>query len=445
MGDGSREQPHDLFAEKSVLGCLFVNPATLPVVRRILSSPTMFYRKTHGMTFRCMCKIADRHEPINQVSVNDEMQRLKYLDIKDTSELFNQFIESDAFPHNVENHAKIIRRTYSYREVISAGNRIVELGHSNPEEPEKMFADVKAAAAAACGSAEYGDGAISPADCAALVWDHLEGGDSDAKPSAYIPVGMCDIEIPRGIVSTIGGRTTNGKTALVMNWEMNLAKAGHQVLHMGMEDTATRYNIRMIANLAGVDSEDIAKGRVTAEERQKILDACTQRAALPISVCDKKGITVDFIRQFAAAHQAVKGLSLLVVDYIQLIRGRRGQSGYEKVSDAMQDLVIVAEELDVALIVVSQVGRPSNKTGIPDPPTMHDLKESGEIENVSKMVFLVHRPCVYDDNTDNTILLLHIAKVSEGATGHRTLRGYMPHMKVGELAHGDDENRPGEY
>lgn len=445
MNETARELPHDLRAEQSVLGCIFKSPASLPLVRRILSSPLMFSKVAYGMIFRAICKVADRQEPVDQVSVGHELMRLDYLEKAGGVEVFNSLEERASLVANVENYAKIIRKTFAYREVIRAGRQVTELGYSNPEEPEEMFSAAKAAVTAACGAGEYGEGAISLDEGATLVWNHLDKGDGDHKKVMYIPLGMHGLEIPRGLVTTLGGRTTNGKTAMVMNWELHMAKAGYKVLHMSLEDNATRYTIRIMANLAQVDNTKIAKGFINGEERQRLLDAANEMSNIPIYVCAKKGATINYIQQYVAAHQATKGCAVLVVDFIQLIKGRRGQSKYDRVTEAMEELVVTAEELDIAIIVVSQVGRPAEKGGIPRAPSMFDLKESGEIENLSKVIFVVHRPSVYDPDADPTLIMLNAVKVSDGPFGHWTLRGYMPWMKVGELETRteEDDNRGG--
>jgi len=431
--------PHDLTAEQAVLGCLFVTPSALSLVRLILSSPVMFYNTAYGMIFRCMCKVVDRGEPLDHVTIGHEMQRLDYLDRAGGVMVFEQLEATGATAQTVEHYARIIRQQYTYREVMKAGARITEMASGNPEDSAEMYQQVKATLAKACGSAEYMTGAVSASEGARLVWEHLERGEQEENYT-YLPVGMCGIEIPRGIVTAIGGRTSNGKTALALNWQLNLARQGHSTLHMGMEDNTIRFFIRLMANIGGVINTKISKARLNQEERSNLLDAANIMAELPMHVCAKKGINIEFIRQYAAAHQANHGLDVLTVDYVQLIRGRRGQSTYDKVSEAMQELVVIAEELDIAVLVVSQVGRPSDKGGVPRPPTMHDLKESGEIENSSKVVYLLHRPVVYDRDADPTVLLLHAAKVSEGAPGAYTLRGDMPHMYVGEPIAGEDES-----
>ncbi len=445
MNETARELPHDQLAEQSVLGCLFKKPEALPLVRRIISSPLMFSTTAYGMIFRCICKVADRHEPVDQVSVGHELMRLDYLEKAGGVTVFNTLEERASLVANVENYAKIIRKTYAYREVIRAGQQVIELGHSNPEEPDEMFQAAKSAVTAACGSAEYVEGAISLEQGASLVWEHLDKGDGDHETAVYIPLGIHGLEIPRGLVTTLGGRTTNGKTAMVMNWELHMARQGYKVLHMSLEDNARRYTIRIMANLAEVENTKIGKGLVSGEERQRLLDAANEMSNIPIHICAKKSPSIEFVKQYTAAHQATKGCDVLVVDFVQLVSGKRGQSKYDKVTEAMQELIVIAEELDIAVIAVSQVSRPTEKGGIPRPPTMFDLKESGEIENLSKVIFMVHRPSVYDKDADPTLLMLNAVKVSDGPFGNWTLRGYMPHMKVGEMETRVEEDNRGGY
>jgi replicative DNA helicase len=431
VSETPKEVPHDLTAEQAVLGCLFRNPESLPLVRLVLPSPKMFYNQGYGMIYRSICKVADKKDPVDQVVVGNEMIRLGYLEKVGGPLIFDQLKEFAVPAAIVEKYAKIVAKMFTLREVIKTSRDVAEMARRIPDDVSEFYSESKGMLAKAYRSSEYTTNAITAESGAMLVWNHLDN-ESTATKKAYIPTGLLGFEMPRGIVTTIGGRTSNCKTALALNMELNMARMGFKCLHMSLEDNAVRFYIRVMANIAGVINTNISTGQVTNDDRSKLIDAAEKMRELPLSVCAKKGVSVDFIKQYATTHQEAFGLDVLVVDYIQLLKGYPGQKNYEKISEAMQDLVVTAEELNVALIAVSQVSRPPEKGGTPRPPTMHDLKESGEIENSSKVIILVHRPYVYNKEEDPFRLDINFAKVSEGQTGERVLYGDMPHMWIGE-------------
>lgn len=428
-----RDPPHDLGAEQAVLGCILLKPEVLPLVRLILPDPKMFFNRGYGMIYWCMCRVAHRNDPLDHVTVGSEMNRLGYLEKVGGALIFDQ-LQTLAVPSAVvEHYAKIVARLYTYRQIMDAGKEIRLLAAKAPENPTEFFAQTKSILSASCRIGDNEMKAVTAEEGARLVWNHLDQGDGEVAKKTYIPTGILGIDLPRGILTTVGGRTSNGKTAFALNIELNAARMGFKCLHLSLEDNAVRFYIRMMANLAQIVNTKISEGNLTSDERSRLLETAEKMRELPISVFAKKGVNAEFIRQYAATQKEMNGLDMLVVDYIQLIRGRPGQQRIDKVSEAVQELVVLAEELDICVVAVSQVARPFGDRSKVKVPMIHDLKESGDIENASKVVLLVHRPYTYDKTEDPCAFRLNIAKASEGRTGEYDLYGDMPHMWIGEV------------
>jgi replicative DNA helicase len=220
----------------------------------------------------------------------------------------------------------------------------------------------------------------------------------------------------------------------------NLTAQGRKGIYFSLEETSRVQWARLACQMSGITARRIIDCDVKGADFKTLADAATEAARLNLYLCDRTGIDSMFIRQESAAHKDRHGLDFVVVDYIQLIREkvRPGQARHERYAEAMQGMVDLARELDIAVIVVSQIRRSQFDSGKePPPPSIEQLKESGEIEQAAKLILLLHYPHFYTRNLPGVeskpnALRMDIAKDSIGEGGVRMLFAKMERLWVGD-------------
>lgn len=435
-----RVPPHSLEAEAAVLGAVLFNNAALAVVSTQIKSDD-FYALKHRCIWDSMMRLSKAGEPIDSVTVGNDMIKVGTLERVGGSIALEGLTEACATVANVGHYAKIVARKAALRRVIYAAQGIISEAFENggeDETVEEFLAQSRSDfAAASLSLATTGQTAQSASFGMLEMLHSLEQG----KPIVEsMPIGFGGIRIPRGTPTVIGGRPSNGKSVVAMTAARNLCAQGRSGLYFSLEETCRVQWARLACQMSGVTARRIIDCDVGANEFKELSEAANDAARLNLYLVDRTGIDSMYIRQEAAAHKEKHGLDFVVVDYIQLIREkiRHGQARHERYAEAMQGLVDLARELDIAVIVVSQIRRSQFDSGKEPPaPTIEQLKESGEIEQAAKLILLLHYPYFYTKNTVGgeqkpNALRMEIAKDSIGQGGLRWLHAKMERLWVGD-------------
>jgi replicative DNA helicase len=438
--EGGRIPPHNLEAEAAVLGAVLFNNAALHVIASRISSED-FYAAKHRYVWESMMRLSKKGEPIDAVTVGNDMIRAGTLEKAGGSVALEGLTEACATVANVGHYAQIIARKAALRRVIYSAQTIVAEAFSNGAEDEtveEFLAQSRADfTAASLSLASTGSVCQSASQGMHELFTSLEAG----KPIVEtLPIGFGGVRIPRGTPTVIGGRPSNGKSVCAMTAARNLTAQGRKGIYFSLEETSRVQWARLACQMSGITARRIIDCEVKGAEFKTLADAASEAARLNLYLCDRTGIDSMFIRQEAAAHKDRHGLDFVVVDYIQLIREkvRAGQARHERYAEAMQGMVDLARELDIAVIVVSQIRRSQFDSGKePSPPSIEQLKESGEIEQAAKLILLLHYPHFYTRNIPGaeskpSVLRMDIAKDSIGDGGVRILYAMMERLWVGD-------------
>lgn len=413
----SKVPPHSPDAELSVLGsCLIDQDAVLQVADVV--TPEMFYRDAHRVIYERILGMHQAGEPIDLVTLTEALRRDSKLQdvggITYLAEISNQ-VPSAA---NAGHYGAIVREKWIRRGLIKAASRLTELAFAQHEEISVQ-----------CGEAEQAVFAVTQAqatgrlrllaEAAADHWDALyqsrKQPDVTGLRTDYIDLDDTIGGLQPADLIVLAARPSQGKTALALNIAERVARRGKTVAFFSLEMSTRALSERLICGMAAVDSNAVRARRLSDHQWASAYGCVSQIGTWPFYVDDQGGLTSLEMRSRARRLKAEKGLDLAVIDYLQLIGDPRspGMSRTEQLGQIMARLKAMARELDVPLIVLSQLNREVEHEK--RAPRLSDLRESGDIEQTADLVWFIHQ----DENDPDPITTrkLIIAKHRNGPTG----------------------------
>ncbi|WP_019312998.1 replicative DNA helicase [Streptococcus mutans] len=442
-----RVQPQDLIAEQSVLGSVFISPEKLIAVREYIA-PEDFYKYAHRVIFKAMISLSDQNDAIDATTVRAILDNQGDLQNIGGISYLVELVNSVPTSANAEYYAKIVAEKAMLRRIISrlteAVNQAYE-GAINSEDiisgAEKALIDVNER------SNRSGFRKIS--DVLAVNYENLEVRSQQTTDVTGLATGFRDLDkITTGLhpdqLIILAARPAVGKTAFVLNIAQNVGtKMNRPVAIFSLEMGAESLVDRMLASEGMVDAHNLRTGQLTEQDWQNITLAQGTLADAPIYIDDTPGIKVTEIRARARKldQELEKGLGLIVIDYLQLITGTRPENRQQEVSDISRQLKILAKELGVPVIALSQLSRGVEQRQ-DKRPVLSDIRESGSIEQDADIVAFLYRDDYYDRGdkdegqeqlVDNTIEVI-LEKNRAGARGTVKLMFQKEYNKFSSIA-----------
>lgn len=442
-----RVQPQDLIAEQSVLGSVFISPEKLIAVREYID-PEDFYKYAHRIIFKAMISLSDQNDAIDATTVRAILDNQGDLQNIGGISYLVELVNSVPTSANAEYYAKIVAEKAMLRRIISrlteAVNQAYE-GAINSEDiisgAEKALIDVNEH------SNRSGFRKIS--DVLAVNYENLEVRSQQITDVTGLATGFRDLDkITTGLhpdqLIILAARPAVGKTAFVLNIAQNVGtKMNRPVAIFSLEMGAESLVDRMLASEGMVDAHNLRTGQLTEQDWQNITLAQGTLADAPIYIDDTPGIKVTEIRARARKldQELEKGLGLIVIDYLQLITGTRPENRQQEVSDISRQLKILAKELGVPVIALSQLSRGVEQRQ-DKRPVLSDIRESGSIEQDADIVAFLYRDDYYDRGdkdegqeqlVDNTIEVI-LEKNRAGARGTVKLMFQKEYNKFSSIA-----------
>ena len=442
-----RVQPQDLIAEQSVLGSVFISPEKLIAVREYID-PEDFYKYAHRVIFKAMISLSDQNDAIDATTVRAILDNQGDLQNIGGISYLVELVNSVPTSANAEYYAKIVAEKAMLRRIISrlteAVNQAYE-GAINSEDiisgAEKALIDVNER------SNRSGFRKIS--DVLAVNYENLEVRSQQITDVTGLATGFRDLDkITTGLhpdqLIILAARPAVGKTAFVLNIAQNVGtKMNRPVAIFSLEMGAESLVDRMLASEGMVDAHNLRTGQLTEQDWQNITLAQGTLADAPIYIDDTPGIKVTEIRARARKldQELEKGLGLIVIDYLQLITGTRPENRQQEVSDISRQLKILAKELGVPVIALSQLSRGIEQRQ-DKRPVLSDIRESGSIEQDADIVAFLYRDDYYDRGdkdegqeqlVDNTIEVI-LEKNRAGARGTVKLMFQKEYNKFSSIA-----------
>ena len=380
-----RVQPHDLVAEQSVLGAIFINPEKLITVREFIEADD-FYKYSHRVIFKAMVTLSDRNDAIDATTVRtilDDQDDLQ--NIGGISYLVD-LVNSVPTSANAEYYAKIVAEKAMLRRIINRLTEIVNQAYEGTTESDEIIANAeKALVDVSEHSNSSGFRKIS--EVLDVNFNTLEMRSQQTSDVTGLPTGFRDLDkITTGLhpdqLIILAARPAVGKTAFVLNIVQNVGtKQNKAVAVFSLEMGAESLVDRMLAAEGMIDSHALRTGQLTEQDWNNVMIAQGALAEAPIYIDDTPGIKITEIRARSRklSQEVEGGLGLIVIDYLQLITGTRPENRQQEVSDISRQLKILAKELKVPVIALSQLSRGVEQRQ-DKRPVLSDIRESGSIE-----------------------------------------------------------------
>jgi replicative DNA helicase len=422
--------PHSVDTERAVIGAVLLDAGTFVVSAAELKAEH-FYVRAHRCIWRAMERLHGRGEAIDHTTLSEELRSAGDLEQVGGVIALSDLTDAVATVVNVENYASIVRSLAARRALIYVARKIVSNGYLEGIDTEEYLAESTAALARVDRLLERRHRSRGFGELVKELFSRLEKREPTKD---FVSLGFGNIRVPRGVLTVVAGRPSNGKTVLALNAALNVSQGGGRVLWFSLENTAESLIKRAVARRSDVPLKQIVDGHIEKTNWGHIVEGCGDLARLDIVINDRSGASSQWIRQVAAVQQQKGPLGLVIVDYVQLMREPGTERGTEEISVATQGGVSLARELNVPVLWLSQIKRPDNryKDKVPPPPTLDMLKGSGSLEECARMAVLLHYPRFYDESKEASYLWCRVAKNSEGPIGRCDLQCDMERMWIGD-------------
>ena len=408
---GFRTPPHNYEAEKALLGALFANNKVYERVSEFLR-PEHFADPIHGKVFEACMALLERGQIANPVTLTNFFERDSLLADVGGTEYLAQLAGSAVTIINAGEYGRIIYDLYLKRELIGLGEDVVNKAHEGDIETTALdqiqVAEARLYDLATSGEVEGGFQAFTESITEAIT--SAEAAHRRAGGLAGVTSGLRDLDqvlggLHRSDLLILAGRPSMGKTALVTNIGYNAAyefkKSGKDgpggvVGFFSLEMSAEQLAGRILAQECRINSSKMRKGELSNPDFDKLVVGAQELATTPFFIDDTPGLTVSALRTRARRLKRQHGLGLIIVDYLQLLSGSPGtrDNRVQEVSEITRGLKMLAKELDVPVIALSQLSRQvENRED--KRPQLSDLRESGSIEQDADVVMFVYRDIYY--------------------------------------------------
>lgn len=436
-----RTPPHNIEAEQSVIGAIFLAPQSFSTASELLMAED-FYRASHQRIFAAMMKLSDRGEPIDVVTVTTYLSNVKQLDEIGGVAYLTQVAESVPTAANIEYYSKIVEEKALLRRLIRAATDIVKSGFESEDavedalnEAEKSILEV---------SSRNNSGAFQNIkDVLIDVYDKIEQlheskGDVTGIATGYRDLDRITSGFQKNDLIIIAARPSVGKTAFALNVAQNVAvNTDENVAIFSLEMGADQLVQRMLCAEGNIDSQRLRNGQLLPDDWGKLTMAMGSLSNAGIFIDDSAGIRVSEIRSKCRRLKQEHGLGMIMIDYLQLISGSANskENRQQEVSEISRSLKGLARELEVPLIALSQLSR-NVESRTDKRPMMSDLRESGSIEQDADIVGFLYRDDYYDEDSEKeNIIEIIISKQRNGPTGTVELAFVKEYNKFVDLDH----------
>lgn len=416
--------PQNLDAEKSLLGAVLIDEEVLADVSEHVS-PADFYEKQHGMVYAAMMRLFEKHKPVDLLTLTDELKKKDELEVIGGTAYLSELTNYVPTAAHAEAYAELVATAAVRRRLIKASAEISEMGFDEDTSTQELLEKAEAELFSVSDQSLKQD-LVSIETILTESFDRMEELHRNKGALRGIRTGYRDLDnmtagLQRSDLIILAARPAMGKTTLVTNLAYNVATIAKQpVLFFSLEMSKEQLVDRMLADASGVDSWNIRTGNLSDEDFSKLSEAMGEMAEAPIFIDDTPGLSVLEMRTKARRQAHDSPLGLIIVDYLQLMQASGNHNGnrVQEVSEISRGLKLIARELNVPLIALSQLSR-SVETRTPPIPQLSDLRESGSIEQDADIVSFIYRPGYYEpDNPEvENITDLIIAKHRNGPVG----------------------------
>ncbi|MFC1510885.1 replicative DNA helicase [Candidatus Margulisiibacteriota bacterium] len=414
--------PQDLIAEQSVIGSMLLDKNAIVRAVEILN-PDSFYRDAHRYIYESILELFDKGEPVDLVTVTDALRKSGRVDAVGGSVYVADLLNSVPTAANVEHYAKIVEEKAVLRRLIDAGTKIVADAFSEAEDVDQILDQAeKSIFGIALKRVREGFSKIDSVIKGVL--DKIDSIYEKKETITGMPTGFADLDkLTAGFQNAdliiIAARPAVGKTAFALNVALNLAiRKKIPVAVFSLEMSKEQLAQRMLCSEAEINAQRLKTASLSDVGWKKLTRALGRLSEAPVFIDDSASLTSTEIRAKARRLKIERGLGLVIVDYMQLMRGRRRvENRVQEISEIARSLKTLARELEVPVIAISQLSRAVEQR-TDRIPRLSDLRESGEIEQTADLVLFIHREDYYNPTSERgNVAEIIIAKQRNGPVG----------------------------
>ena len=426
MSDDFRILPHDLVAEQSVLGAVFISPDTIISLADELT-PEDFYKPANKIVFKTMLSLLEKGEPIDATTMVSALTNQGEIKEIGGINYVVELVNSTPTSKNVEHYAKLVKEKSTLRRVIADLSESLSSAYQGDVPISNIIAQIEKSMLD-ISNQNTGTGFRNVAD---ILDTHMQIVETRSQTDGFVTglstgfVGLDKITtgLHEGNLIILAARPAMGKTALALNIAKHVAVQKHKPavifsLEMGAEELIER----MVASEGMVPGYHLKTGNLSTDEWKRLVQAQSNLYDTPIFVDDTAGIRISEIRSKARKlSQEMGGLGVIIIDYLQLITGSKGENRQQVVSEISRELKILAKDLKVPVIALSQLSRAVEQRQ-DKRPMLADLRESGSIEQDADIVAFLYRDAYYqkeqaDSQEANNVTELILEKNRHGSLG----------------------------
>jgi replicative DNA helicase len=397
--------PQNLEAEQSVLGAILIENEAINKVMEILV-PDDFYRDAHRKIYGALIDLAERDEPADLITITNELRKRDHLDAVGGASYLASLIDSVPTAANIEYYARIVKEKAVLRKLIETSTEIITQSYQDRGDVETFLDEAEKAIF------EISERRVRPSfySIREVVKDSLDTISKLYEKKEFItgvPSGFKELDKmtagfqPSDLV-IVAGRPSMGKTAFCLNVAQYAAvERKAPIAIFSLEMSKEQLVIRMLCSQSQVEGNRLRTGFLHESDWTKLTLAAGTLYEAPIFIDDTAALSVLELRAKARRLKADYHLGLVIIDYLQLMKGRaRSESRQQEISEISRSLKALAKELNIPIIAVSQLSRKTEERQ-GNRPQLSDLRESGAIEQDADVILFIYRDEVYNRNEDN--------------------------------------------
>ena len=401
-----RIPPQNIEAEQAVLGAMLLEKKAIVAATELLK-PDDFYREAHKLVFEAIVELSQRDEAADLVTVVEQLKKNEKLDKAGGIAFVTSLANAVPTAANVKYHAKIVLEKAQLRNLINTTTEIAGEAYEDVEEIGALMEKAEKEILKVTGRGTSFD--FTPIGKLVIdVFDKVEKRSQEKNALTGLASGFRDLDrLTSGLQASdlilVAARPSMGKTAFTLNIATYVAvKLKQPVAFFSLEMSNVQLVQRMLCAEGGIDSQALRSGELTDDDWKRLIIASDRLTKAPIYIDDTPGITVAELRAKARRIKSDHGLSLVVIDYLQLMQGRASKNGdnrQQEISEISRSLKALARELGVPVIALSQLSRSVESRTIKR-PMLSDLRESGSLEQDADIVMFLYRDEYYNEDSE---------------------------------------------
>lgn len=437
--DLGKVPPHDIEAEQAILGCMLTDRDSVISAIEVLKADA-FYREDNKAIYSAILSLYAKSEPIDIITVKAELIENGNFERVGGLEYLASLPERVPTTSNVEKYIKIVDEKAMLRSLINSANELVALGYDETEDVDRIM-DMAEKKIFDLSQKKNSKGYTSIKDVLVESFAKLEELYNQKGKLSGTSTGFADLDLKTsGLHDSdliiVAARPAMGKSAFAINLATNVAlQANKGVAIFNLEMSKEQVGNRILCSEAMVDSNKIRTGQVEDDDWVKLASTLGRLSEAPIYIDDTAGISIMEIRAKCRKLKIEKDIGLVVIDYLQLIQGsgNRNSSREQEISEISRSLKILAKELNIPVIALSQLSRGVEKRD-DKRPMLSDLRESGAIEQDADIVIFLYRDDYYNEDSEKkNVAEVILAKHRGGSTGTVDLAWLPSYTKFANL------------